>query len=142
MKTSGVSQLRCKHVLPDQRCSSGSGKPGINDILSPAASPVLVQSRGTTSLPALLQEGKARGDVGTFSGVWVGGGRVRAHFWLPVLALRFPAGIETQTVPSSAKLRREENPPKPVERSSSSCRLSSLPGEEGATEDTRQGSGC
>lgn len=59
MKTSGASQLRCKHVLPDQRCSSGSGKPGINYILSPAASPVLVQSRGTTSLPALLQEGKA-----------------------------------------------------------------------------------
>lgn len=34
MKTSGAFKLRCKHVLRDQRCSSESGKPGINYILS------------------------------------------------------------------------------------------------------------
>lgn len=50
MKTSGASKLRCKRVLPDQRCSSGSGKPGINYILLPAALPVPVRSRGTTAL--------------------------------------------------------------------------------------------
>lgn len=37
MRTSGASELRCKRVLPDQRCSSGSGKPGINYILLPCS---------------------------------------------------------------------------------------------------------
>lgn len=33
MKTSGALKLRCRHVLQDQRCGKGSGKPGINCIL-------------------------------------------------------------------------------------------------------------
>lgn len=138
MKTSGASELRCERVLPDQRCSSGSGKPAINDILLPAALPVLVQGRGSASPPPLPREGKAPEGLAPSVGFGLGGGRVRAHFWLLVLTLHFAAGVKTQTVPSSMKLQREENPPEWV-GFPSSCRLSSLPGEEGAAE-TSQGS--
>uniref|UniRef100_A0A8C5JCK4 ADAM metallopeptidase with thrombospondin type 1 motif 8 n=1 Tax=Junco hyemalis TaxID=40217 RepID=A0A8C5JCK4_JUNHY len=44
---------------PDQRCSSGSGKPAINVILLPAALPVPVQSRGRASPAPLPREGRA-----------------------------------------------------------------------------------
>lgn len=90
--------------------------------------------------PPLPREGRALEVLAPSEGFGAGGGTVRAHFGLLVLALHFPVGVRAQTVPSSVKLEREEKPPESGERSSSSCRLSSPPGEEGAAE-TSQGSG-